>query len=272
MSTGKRVGYSHRRAVTGRKPAQSGKSRGKRQQPVGKSPRRMLQLLVSAALLMTVVVVKFAMPDVMQQYSGALLRLMGEDTDFVEAFSAVGRAVGGEELATAVNDAYVAVFGGGEVPDTTSADRTAVVYGDGTTPEIVNMLQQVLGFDYQRPVAGQITSRFGFRDHPLEDSERFHYGIDLACEEGEVICTFADGRVTTVAESADLGKYVVVAHADGYSTLYAHCSRINASSGQVVRMGEPIAEAGDTGEATGVHLHFELHQNNLYLNPVYYVS
>lgn len=272
MPSGKRVGSSCRAAVTGTKAAQSARNRGKRQQPVKKSPRRFWQLLISSVLLTAVVVVKVTMPNVMQQYGGALLRLMGEDTDFVEAFSAVGRAVGGEELATAFNDAYVAVFGGGEVVDTTATDRTAVVYGDGTTPEIVNMLQQVLGFDYQRPVTGEITSQFGFRDHPMEGSERFHYGIDLACEEGEVICAFADGTVTTVAESADLGNYVVVAHADGYSTLYAHCSRINASSGQTVRMGDPIAEAGDTGEATGVHLHFELHQNNLYLNPVYYVS
>lgn len=61
-------------------------------------------------------------------------------------------------------------------------------------------------------------------------------------------------------------------HAGGYTTLYAHCSRINASSGQSVRMGDPIAEVGNTGDATGYHLHFELHQDNIYLNPVYYVT
>ena len=68
------------------------------------------------------------------------------------------------------------------------------------------------------------------------------------------------------------GNYVVVDHGGGYTTLYAHCSRVNASSGQMVRMGDPIAEVGDTGDATGFHLHFELHHNNIYLNPVYYVS
>lgn len=68
------------------------------------------------------------------------------------------------------------------------------------------------------------------------------------------------------------GKYVELTHTDGYTTLYAHCSRINASAGQTVKMGDPIAEAGDTGDATGYHLHFELHHNNIYLNPVYYVS
>ena len=68
--------------------------------------------------------------------------------------------------------------------------------------------------------------------------------------------------------------YFTAARCNGYlfTFAYAHCSRINASSGQSVRMGDPIAEVGDTGDATGYHLHFELHQNNIYLNPVYYVT
>ena len=130
----------------------------------------------------------------------------------------------------------------------------------------------MLGFAYQKPVSGTISSAFGYRDHPVEGQERFHYGIDLACEKGEIIRAFADGTVTAVAESTELGKYVELTHTDGYTTLYAHCSRINASAGQTVKMGDPIAEAGDTGDATGYHLHFELHHNNIYLNPVYYVS
>ena len=232
----------------------------------------MLQLLVSAAVLVIVVTVKFTMPDVAQQYGGELLRLMGEDTDFVAAFSAAGRAIGGDDLAEAVNDACAAVFGTEKVTVSHQTDRNAVVYGDGTTPEIVDMLQQVLNFSYQKPVEATITSAFGFRDHPVGGSERFHYGIDLGCEKGTVIHAFADGTVTAVAESTELGNYVELTHPDGYTTLYAHCSRVNASSGQTVRMGDPIAEVGDTGDATGFHLHFELHHNNIYLNPVYYVS
>ena len=96
--------------------------------------------------------------------------------------------------------------------------------------------------------------------------------MDIGCEKGEIIRAFADGTVTAIAESTELGKYIIVTHASGYTTLYAHCSRINASSGQSVRMGDPIAEVGDTGDATGYHLHFELHQDNIYLNPVYYVT
>lgn len=273
MTAGKRV--RPKRVV----PPRSGTRRppsGRRQegtQPSKRGMRTMVQMMVSAAVLVVVVTVKFTMPDVAEQYGGRLLHLMGEDTDFAAAFSAAGRAIGGDDLAGAINDAYVAVFGAGrEVTVPRETDRNAVVYGAGTTPEIVNMLQQVLGFDYCTPVTGTITSDFGFRDHPVAGEERFHYGIDLGCEKGTVITAFADGTVTAVAESTELGKYVELTHPDGYTTLYAHCSRINASSGQSVQMGDPIAEAGDTGDATGVHLHFELHHRNIYLNPVYYVS
>jgi len=82
----------------------------------------------------------------------------------------------------------------------------------------------------------------------------------------------ADGTVTAVGESSSYGKYITVAHEGGYSTLYAHCSRIIASSGASVKEGDVIAEVGETGVATGPHLHFELHEGSQYLNPIYYVS
>ena len=85
----------------------------------------------------------------------------------------------------------------------------------------------------------------------------------------EIGC-FADGTVTAVGESSSYGKYIPVAHEGGYSTLYAHCSRITASSGQQVALGDPIAEVGETGNATGPHLHFALQKDTVYLDPAYY--
>lgn len=82
---------------------------------------------------------------------------------------------------------------------------------------------------------------------------------------------FADGTVGTVGESNILGNYVTVNHEGGFSTLYAHCSAITASAGQSVKKGDAIAKVGSTGNATGSHLHFEVHDGEEYLNPVYYV-
>ena len=90
--------------------------------------------------------------------------------------------------------------------------------------------------------------------------------------EEAVITAFASGTVTAVGDSAELGNYVTVQHEGGFATLYAHCSRIIASSGASVKEGDVIAEVGETGVATGPHLHFELHEGSQYLNPIYYVS
>ena len=147
-----------------------------------------------------------------------------------------------------------------------------ILYSDQNLPENVSLEQAILGFDYCTPVSGTLTSPFGYREHPVEGEERFHYGVDLAANTGTEISCFADGTVKAVGESSSYGKYCIVDHDGGYSTLYAHCSRIVTTSGATVSKGEKIAEVGETGIATGPHLHFELHKDGTYLNPIYYVS
>lgn len=147
-----------------------------------------------------------------------------------------------------------------------------VLYSEQNLPGNVSLEQAILDFDYRAPVAGALSSNFGYREHPVEGEERFHYGVDLAAESGTEIDCFADGTVTAVGESSSYGKYCVVAHQGGYTTLYAHCSRVTASSGAAVRRGQKIAEVGETGMATGPHLHFELQRDGVYLNPIYYVA
>lgn len=152
-------------------------------------------------------------------------------------------------------------------------DPGNVFYGGENLPDHVSMEQAVLGFDYSTPVkGGTLSSGFGYREHPTEGEERFHYGLDIAADSGAAIRCFADGKVTAVGESSSYGKYCVVSHDNGCSTLYAHCSKITASSGTEVGEGDKIAEVGETGMATGPHLHFELQKNGDYLNPIYYVS
>lgn len=147
-----------------------------------------------------------------------------------------------------------------------------ILYSGQTLPEGVSMEQAILGFDYCTPVSGAVSSSFGYREHPTEGEERFHYGVDLAANTGTDIVCFADGTVTATGESSSYGKYCMVAHSNGYTTLYAHCDRILTSSGAAVRKGDPIAKVGETGMATGPHLHFELQHEGVYLNPVYYVA
>ena len=159
------------------------------------------------------------------------------------------------------------------VPESTATQKLSyILYSNKTLPQQVSMEQRVLGFDYCTPVMGTISSDFGYREHPIEGEEKFHYGLDIAADEGTAVACFADGRVTAVGESSSYGKYAVVTHDNGFSTLYAHCSKITAASDTSVKEGQKIAEVGQTGEATGPHLHFELHAGDIYLDPVYYVS
>ncbi|WP_295578749.1 M23 family metallopeptidase [uncultured Oscillibacter sp.] len=153
-----------------------------------------------------------------------------------------------------------------------AASLAYVLYSDKNLPEGVSMEQAILNFDYCTPVSGVLSSNFGYREHPVEGEERFHYGVDLAANTGTAIGCFADGTVKAVGESSSYGKYCIVDHAGGYSTLYAHCSRVTVSAGTGVTEGQKIAEVGETGMATGPHLHFELHRDGVYLNPIYYVS
>lgn len=166
----------------------------------------------------------------------------------------------------------LATEAGTEAAPEQAASLAYILYSDQNLPENVSMQQAILDFDYCVPVSGTVSSGFGYRDHPVEGEERFHYGLDLAADTGTEIHCFADGTVTAVGDSSSYGKYCVVSHAGGYSTLYAHCSRVTAVSGAEVHKGEKIAEVGETGVATGPHLHFELQQNGTYLNPVYYVA
>lgn len=155
--------------------------------------------------------------------------------------------------------------------DTTSTEALSYVYTMPAVPENASLEQRNLGFEHTTPVRGALSSTFGWREHPVEGGNKFHYGVDLAAEQGTDILAFADGEVYATGESSTLGNYIMLRHQGGYMTLYAHCSRVTATGGAVSK-GEKIAEVGDTGLATGPHLHFELHDGDLYLNPIFYVE
>ena len=112
---------------------------------------------------------------------------------------------------------------------------------------------------------------FGERLSPLTGEPGFHYGVDIAADEGTPIEAFADGTVRETGESS-YGKYLIVDHADGFSTLYAHCSSISIEVGEKVSCGSEIARVGQTGNATGPHLHLEIWRNGAALDPADYLT
>ena len=122
------------------------------------------------------------------------------------------------------------------------------------------------------PVLGTVTSGFGYRDHPVDGENKFHYGIDIAADKGSDIQAFADGTVEFVGESTSYGLYMQLEHTDGIKSFYAHCDSLAVSKGDCVTAGQKIGEVGDSGNATGTQLHFQLSLNGINLNPIYYVE
>lgn len=121
------------------------------------------------------------------------------------------------------------------------------------------------------PLMGRITSTMGMRKHPVGGFRGKHTGLDLAAPSGSRIAAAAAGTVTETGEGEYIGKYAIIAHKDGYTTLYGHCSEILVRSGQKVKKGQIIARVGMTGRTTGPHLHFEIRKNGAPQDPLAYL-
>lgn len=182
-------------------------------------------------------------------------------------------------------DKVLAVFGGGDAADEVFREQpedTAYAASSGGAddilgrektlfPDTVDETVYPMEFEHVLPTEGTLTSDFGSRLSPTTGQPGFHYGLDIAADEGTVIGAFADGTVREVGQS-DYGNYLIVDHDGGFSTLYAHCSSISAQVGDTVHCGEEIARVGQTGNATGPHLHLEIWKDGAALDPSDYLT
>jgi murein DD-endopeptidase MepM/ murein hydrolase activator NlpD len=117
------------------------------------------------------------------------------------------------------------------------------------------------------PADGPVTSSFGWRQHPIYGGWRMHTGIDLGAGYGQPIRASDGGTVIYSGWCGGYGNLVMIDHGKGITTLYGHCSSISVSNGQSVSKGQVIARVGSTGNSTGPHLHFEVRQNGVPINP-----
>ena len=121
------------------------------------------------------------------------------------------------------------------------------------------------------PADGEKTSGFGPRVHPIFGTVRQHNGIDLDGDTGDRVRAARSGEVILAGERSGFGNTIVIYHGLGYSTLYAHLSRIEVSVGQQVASGDHIGAIGSTGWSTGPHLHFELRIDGRAVDPTPYL-
>lgn len=128
------------------------------------------------------------------------------------------------------------------------------------------------------PTAGYLSSGFGIRLSPfsrvnekVEGLLGYHSGFDITNSEGTPIQATADGEVVEAGWMDRYGNGVVLAHTDRLETLYAHMSRVRVKVGQKVSRGDILGDMGRTGNATGVHLHYEVRLGGRPVNPQPYM-
>lgn len=116
----------------------------------------------------------------------------------------------------------------------------------------------------------RISSYYGWRTYYYRGRKitDFHRGIDIPSSSGTDIYAVQDGEVILASSHSSYGKYIIVDHGGGISTLYAHCSSLLVKKGDKVSQGDHIAEMGSTGQSTGPHLHFEVRVNGQHEDPI----
>ena len=122
--------------------------------------------------------------------------------------------------------------------------------------------------DFAKPLfGGRVSSEFGLREDPIDGRGRQHKGVDIAAPEGTPVKASADGKVSFSGWQPGYGNMVIIEHAGGYETRYAHNSDNLVRKGEVVKQGQVVASVGSTGRSTGSHLHFEVRREGAAVDP-----
>ena len=142
-----------------------------------------------------------------------------------------------------------------------------------TTGEKAVFSPVFLTVNLENPIKeGNITSKFGYRVSPITNKYSLHTGLDIAAPENTRIYSAYNGIVEKSEYHEINGNYIVIKHSDTLKTTYNHCNKLLVKEGETVRKGDVIALVGQTGYATGNHLHFEVLLNGKYINPLYVLS
>jgi lipoprotein NlpD len=135
----------------------------------------------------------------------------------------------------------------------------------GDSPVVIDRSVRELGLRFGWPVRGTLNSRFGGQRGGSHD------GIDIGGRKGAPVRASEAGRVTYSGSLGDYGNVVIVKHVGQWSTVYAHNRRNRVNKGQFVERGDLVADLGDSGSASGPHLHFEIRKGQTPVDPLRYL-
>ena len=118
----------------------------------------------------------------------------------------------------------------------------------------------------------RISSKFGYRKHPINKKWTFHEGIDISATKKTEVYSTSDGIIENIYwVNTGYGNRVVINHKNGYKTVYAHLNSITVKKGQYVKRNHKIGYVGNTGSSTNNHLHYEILLNNRPVDPLNYI-
>jgi len=149
--------------------------------------------------------------------------------------------------------------------------RVARALESGLSPSFAGDWTELADAPSMWPVEGRLGSGFGSRQDPINGEGAFHSGIDIDAPYGTPVRAAADGEVTGQTMGAGYGLQIVLDHGHDVITVYGHLSSVVAIPGQHVILGQIIGYVGQTGRATGPHLHYEVRVHNVPVNPHKYL-
>jgi murein DD-endopeptidase MepM/ murein hydrolase activator NlpD len=159
----------------------------------------------------------------------------------------------------------------GEEPDPATI-RANEVLAQLDLLNLQRMAAESLPFSHPLRTAYRLSSTFGYRRDPFNGGSRLHTGVDMAGATGSPIYATADGVVSFAGRQSGYGNIIVIQHAFGFETRYAHLHRIRVTQGQRVSRGDRIGDMGSTGRSTGPHLHYEVRTGDTPRNPMNYIT
>lgn len=130
----------------------------------------------------------------------------------------------------------------------------------------------IRSLDLAMPLPDHVSSAFGWRHDPFHGARRFHAGVDIVAAYGRAVPVSAPGRVVTAGADGAYGLTVVVDHGEGVQTRYAHLSGIDVAVGQELARAAVVGRVGQSGRATGPHLHFEVALHGQKVDPAVVAS
>ena len=204
-----------------------------------------------------------------------LLKQLIQDSGAFKGMSQAGGKIYGEMFCEALANAVSQSGGVGiaKLVEGSFEKGAEAVPGSNTNPDVAGefllhrAMKQPGAASDATNVTPEVSSNFGVRHDPINGTQRFHTGVDIAAQEGSPILAAASGVVRQAGRRGGYGNAVEIDNGHGISTLYGHASALSVKEGERVKAGEPVALVGHTGRATGSHLHFEVRKDGKPIDP-----